>query len=110
MKVVFNESNHTYKLGEKILISVTRLLKKHKLSPDYSAVDPDVLKRAAGKGIAVHKEIENYIKNGDIGFTQELQDFMDCLYMLLDFAGNTTARLFLLACATVSGLSATTKT
>lgn len=76
MKVVFNESNHTYKLGEKILISVTRLLKKHKLSPDYSAVDPDVLKRAAGKGIAVHKEIENYIKNGDIGFTQELQDFI----------------------------------
>lgn len=54
MRVVFNEEQHTYWLGDKRLISVTRLLKKHGLSTDYSAVNPDVLEKAAKKGTAVH--------------------------------------------------------
>lgn len=77
MKVVFRESDHTYWLGEKQLISVTSLLKKHGLSTDYSGINPDVLKAAADKGTAVHKEIEDYIKNGEAGFTSELLDYID---------------------------------
>ena len=54
MRVVFNEEQHTYWLGDKRLISVTRLLKKHGLSTDYSAVNPDVLEKAAKKRSEEH--------------------------------------------------------
>lgn len=87
MKVVFNESNHTYTLGDKLLISVTRLLKKHGLSADYSGVDAEVLEKAANKGITVHKEIEEYIKTGETGFTSELLDYID-IAQELQFVAN----------------------
>ena len=74
--VIFRESDHTYWLGEKQLISVTQLLKKHGLTTDYSGVDAEVLQKAADKGSMVHKEIEDYIKNGEVGFTSELADFI----------------------------------
>lgn len=77
MKVVFRETDHTYWLGEKQLISVTRLLKKHGLATDYTGISEEVLEKAANKGTLVHKEIENYIKNGEVGFTSELSDFID---------------------------------
>jgi hypothetical protein len=77
MKVVFRESDHTYWLGKKQLISVTSLLRKHGLSTDYTGIDPDVLRMAADKGKAVHKEIEDYIKNSEAGFTSELLDCID---------------------------------
>lgn len=77
MKVVFRESDHTYWLGDKQLISVTRLLKKHGLATDYTGISEEVLEKAANKGTLVHKEIENYIKNGEVGFTSELSDFID---------------------------------
>lgn len=77
MKVVFKETDHTYWLGDKQLISVTRLLKKHGLATDYTGISEEVLEKAANKGTLVHKEIENYIKNGEVGFTSELSDFID---------------------------------
>lgn len=77
MRVVFNKEQHTYWLGDKRLISVTRLLKKHGLSTDYSAVSSDVLEKAAKKGTAVHSEIEEYIKNGAVGFTPEFVGYVD---------------------------------
>ena len=77
MKVVFRETDHTYWLGDKQLISVTRLLKKHGLATDYTGISEEVLEKAANKGTLVHKEIENYIKNGEVGFTSELSDFID---------------------------------
>ena len=48
-KVLFDKETHTYTLikdsGEKIeLVSVTTLLKKHGISPDYSSVNEVVLK------------------------------------------------------------------
>ncbi len=77
MRVVFNEEKHAYWLGDKRLISVTSLLKKHGLSIDYSAVNPDVLEKAAKKGTAIHSEIEEYIKNGAVGFTPEFMGYVD---------------------------------
>lgn len=76
-KVIFRESDHTYWLGEKKLISVTQLLKKHGLTTDYSMINADVLQKAADKGSAVHKEIEDYNKNGEAGFTSELADYIN---------------------------------
>lgn len=72
----FDEEKHEYTLNGKVLISVTQLLKKHGLAPDFSAVNEDVLNRKSEYGVLVHREIENYIKTGEIGFTTELDDFV----------------------------------
>lgn len=77
MRVIFRESDHTYRLGDKKLISVTQLLKKHGLATNYSGVSEEVLEKAANKGILIHKEIEDYIKTGAVGFTSELSDYID---------------------------------
>lgn len=76
MRIEFNAENHSYTVDGKPVISVTQLLKKHGLSPDYSAVSDTVLNKAADKGTLTHEEITNYVENGDIGFTEELQDFI----------------------------------
>ena len=80
-KVIFNEEKHQYTLvkdnGEKIdLVSVTQLLKKHGILPDYSNVDEQVLQSKAERGRVVHEELENYVKTGEIGFTGELEQFI----------------------------------
>lgn len=74
----FDEKTHTYTLDDgRTLISVTQLMKKHGLAPDYSGVNPDVLARAADRGTLIHKEIETLIKTGDIGFTSECSEFFE---------------------------------
>ena len=76
--IYFDEATHTYtNEAGKVLISVTQLLRKHGLAPDYSAVQSDVLERASERGTLIHKEIEDYITNGEIGFTEELASFID---------------------------------
>lgn len=83
-KCIFKEDTHQYFLvdcatGEVIkeLISVTTLLRKHGLAPDYSGVPNETLQAKAEYGNLVHSEIEKYIKDGEIGFTSELQEFME---------------------------------
>lgn len=76
-KVRFVEQTHKYFMGEKELISVTTLLRKHGLSPDYGNVDPQVLKAKAERGKLIHAELEKYAKYGEIGFSQELQYFIE---------------------------------
>ena len=75
--VNFDESTHTYtdENGKK-LISATTLLKNAGISPSYDFVNEQVLKAAADRGTLIHKEIEDYIKKGEIGFTRELQEFI----------------------------------
>ena len=75
----FDKTDHQYRLDGRPLISVTQLMKKHGLAPDYSGIDPAVLERAAERGTLVHKEIEDYIKHGAAGFTKEFVDFADYL-------------------------------
>ena len=62
--ITFNEELHKYFDGDRELISVTTLLKKHGLAPDYSGVSESVLNRKAERGTLVHEEIENYMKFG----------------------------------------------
>lgn len=76
MRVLFNPASHTYTVGDRRLISVTALLKKHGLATDYTGISSEVLERAANKGTAIHEEIEDYIKRGLVGFTSEFGDFM----------------------------------
>ena len=73
----FDEETHRYFDGEKELISTTRLMAKHGLSHDYSGVPEAVLRAKAERGSLIHKEIETYIKTGEIGFTIECWNFAD---------------------------------
>ena len=74
----FNEEKHEYTLDGKKLISVTQLMQKHGLAPNYEGIDPEVLKRKAERGTLIHKEIENFIKKGDLsGVTDEAYTFME---------------------------------
>ena len=73
--IEFNPETHEYFSGGKKLISVTQLMRKHGLAPDYSGVPDSVLAAKAERGTLVHKEIETYIKTGEIGFTAECVDF-----------------------------------
>lgn len=74
--LVFDPQTHTYTLDGKPLISVTQLMEKHGLSPNYNGVDEEVLKASAERGTLIHKEIEDYIKKGEIGFTDECAQFV----------------------------------
>lgn len=79
MAVIFNSENHTYYNEEtkKYLISTTQLLRKHNLSPDYSQVNESVLKSSSEHGTLVHKELEEFAKNGTLGWSDEFQQFYD---------------------------------
>lgn len=63
-KVEFDEFSHTYLCGDKVLMGVTTLMKKHGLSADYNGIDPVTLACAAARGTAIHQALENY-DNGD---------------------------------------------
>ena len=61
-RVEFFPLTHTYILdGEKYLIGVTELMKKHGLSPNYSMIDEATLLYAAEMGTQAHQLIEDYI-------------------------------------------------
>ena len=75
--LTFIEDTHEYFLGDKKLISVTQLMQKHGLAPNYGDVPSEVLRAKAERGSLVHKEIEEYIKEGNIGFTNELIEFIN---------------------------------
>lgn len=79
MEVKFRESDHTYWLGDRQLISVTQLMKKHGLSADYSAVKADILNAKAERGSLIHKEIEEFINFAEEGFTDELDSFKNLI-------------------------------
>lgn len=73
--IEFREDTHEYFLDGRKLISVTQLMQKHGLAPSYDAVPSEVLRAKAERGTLIHKEIEDWIKNGEIGFTTELAEF-----------------------------------
>lgn len=78
--IEFNEATHEYFNDGKKLISVTQLMRKHGLAPDYSMVNQAVLTAKAERGTLIHKEIEDYCKKSEIGFTSELQAFCDYIW------------------------------
>ena len=73
----FDEEKHIYTLNGKKLISTTQLMRKHGLAPNYDGVSQEVLNAKARRGTLIHKEIENYIKLGTMGFTEEMYQFKD---------------------------------
>ena len=66
----FDEELHKYTLNGKEIPSVTKLLD----TGEYANVDSEILKRACDRGHEIHKEIENYFKNGSLGDTKEFYE------------------------------------
>lgn len=59
MEIRLDEKTHTYFVdGDIASISVTELLHKHGLAPDYSGVSKKVLREKAKEGKRVHKDLE----------------------------------------------------
>jgi regulator of replication initiation timing len=77
--ITFKEDTHEYFNGDKKLISVTQLMRKHGLAPNYDGIPDAVLRAKAERGTLIHKEIESFITHGEIGFTTELLAFKDYL-------------------------------
>lgn len=66
MIIDFNEKEHIYSLNGNIAsISVTELLRKHGLAPNYTGVSQKVLKANAKVGKAVHKDLELIFNEAD---------------------------------------------
>ena len=62
MVIEFEEKDHIYSVnGEIASISVTELLAKHGLAPDYSGINKQKLRESAEKGKGVHKDLENIL-------------------------------------------------
>ena len=72
----FNEDKHIYSSKEnKNYTSITRLLRETGISPSYDGVDEETLKKSAEYGTFVHSEIEAFVKQDEIGISQELENF-----------------------------------
>lgn len=71
-QVEYNEKWHSYKLNGKIIPSVTQLLD----TGEYNNVPEELLEYSRQKGTLIHKEIEEYLKEGKKGFTQEFEEFV----------------------------------
>ena len=77
--IEFDEETHTYIFNGNILKSVTQLLAEKGISPSYDHVDEEIVKKAAEKGTAIHKLIENWIKSGAGEENPYLDNFIDYL-------------------------------
>lgn len=79
MEIKFDENLHKYTVDGKEVISVTQLLQKHKITPSYDAVDKELLRVASERGTLIHEEVENWIKDRELGFTEEAYYICDYL-------------------------------
>lgn len=75
-ELTFEEKGHTYRIGEKILPSVSKVMEPLSMMY-YGPVDSDVLNRAAERGTAIHQAIENYIKYGIEDIPSEYRGYFD---------------------------------
>lgn len=62
MTIVFDKATHTYYQKGVPMISVTQLLRKHGLAPDYSSVPVAVLAKSAERGNSIHADVEEVFK------------------------------------------------
>lgn len=69
----YSEEWHTYTLNGVIIPSVTRMLD----DGSFNNIDEDILIAAQKRGTVIHEECEVWLKTGEIGFTDELQGFID---------------------------------
>lgn len=71
--LTYDEEWHTYRYKGKIIPSVTQLLD----DGTYVGIPEDILKHAQMRGTLIHKEIEDYLKSGLNGYTDEATNFIE---------------------------------
>ena len=88
MEITFDKAQHCYTVnGEIASISVTQLLRKHKLAPSYNGVSESVLNAAAERGTDIHKDLECLIKYADYSpMTTEGESFKKYIDEFIDSA------------------------
>jgi hypothetical protein len=69
----YDDTTHTYLVNGVIVPSVTQVMQV-KFGNKYEGIRSDVLNRAAERGTAIHKAIENYCKGMDDG-SKEVHNF-----------------------------------
>ena len=85
--LIFNEENHSYTYKGHIVPSVTTIVQRTIFFDKYRDVPEYILKQASEKGSLIHKEIEEYIKLGKVGFTEELDNFIKPFEnMIMDYS------------------------
>ena len=81
MKIKFIPETHQHFLGKKELTSITTLLKRHRLSTDFSEVmiSPVILEEARNRGNKIHKEVSDWVKDRIEPTTIEAKEIIDLL-------------------------------
>lgn len=69
----FDEENHIYMKNGEFLQSVTQILD----DGSYEGVNEEILRHAQERGKLIHKEIQDYIEKGEVGFTPEFLQFLN---------------------------------
>jgi len=72
--IVFDADWHTYRVGNKIVPSVTQLLDDG--TYDSPHISKETLDYARDKGTLVHKEIQEWLEDGIDGITEEFDEFV----------------------------------
>ena len=63
-RVSFDVETHSYMVNGNIAkLSITELLAKHNLAPNYIGVDSEILEKSAERGRTIHKDLEQVAKN-----------------------------------------------
>lgn len=87
MIIDFEEKDHCYSVnGEIASISITELLAKHNLAPNYAGVKKEILEERANQGKIVHQDLEyilnkkNYTPTTEQGknFKKWVENNLDC--------------------------------
>lgn len=79
-RLFFDENLHKYYLDGRLIPSITNVVEWYTQQyghNDYSTVSQSILQRAAAKGIALHREIENYEKNNIQGYSSEFYNYLE---------------------------------
>lgn len=76
--VIFKEEEHEYWFGDKQLSGITERINEVLYGGNkYAGIPEYIMERAKMRGSLIHKEIEEYCVNGVLGFTDELQRFIE---------------------------------
>lgn len=76
-KVVFNQEEHTYTLGNKQLSGVTSLLDRQLFKDKYTGIPEAIMKASAERGSLIHETIEVVDSLGVASDMAEVQAYLD---------------------------------
>lgn len=87
MNIEFNRKEHTYTVDGAIAdVSVTQLLRKHGLAPNYNGINEKVLNAKAEMGTYIHADLEHFLNEANYSvetpegeaFKRYFDKFIDC--------------------------------